>query len=156
MSYLDRLKGKIAEIDPEGAPPKPPKPGSGGFGGYSQGHIPELRSDALSVWRDALNALDPINPLHGFDKMRWRQLVEDARWVLDKFGKQAARDGWSTADLFGLWPGVPHAGGIADRLRGSRSLVLTANRAHWRSWGQVDRFNRGSYLDLLPFWQRAS
>lgn len=31
--------------------------------------------------------------------------------------------------------------------------MLTGDRAHWRSWGQVERYNRGAYPDLLPFWE---
>ena len=97
--------------------------------------------------------LDPYQPPDGWEMRRWQQLYDDAEWLLAKFGDQAARDGWSSADLFGLWPGKPHWGGIADRLRDSRSLVLTADRAHWRSWGQVERFNRGSYPELVLLWE---
>ena len=84
---------------------------------------------------------------------RWQTLYDDAVWLLENYGKLAARDGWSDADLFGLWPGKPYWGGIADRLRGSRTLVMDTDRATWRSWGQVERFNRGAYPDLSPFWR---
>ena len=110
---------------------------------------------ALRAWRHGLAITDPCHPPEGWHINRWQQLCDDVAWLLANFGEQAARDGWSTADLFGLWPDVPNAGGIADRLRGSRSLVLTADRAHWRRWGQVERYNRCSYPDLLPFWDAA-
>jgi hypothetical protein len=86
---------------------------------------------------------------------RWQTLYDDAVWLLEGFGEQAARDGWSSADLFGLWPSKPHWGGIADRLRGSRSLVMDADRASWRLFGAVERFNRGSYPELRAFWDLA-
>jgi hypothetical protein len=80
-------------------------------------------------WGAALDGLDRETPLHGLDGQRWRELLRDACWVLDHFGQQAARDGWSAADLFGVLPGHDGWGGIADRLRSSRSLVMSADRA---------------------------
>ncbi|MEZ5688770.1 MAG: hypothetical protein R3E21_08330 [Caenibius sp.] len=68
---------------------------------------------------------------------------------------QAFRDGWTVGELFGLWPDKPGWGGIADRLDGSRSLKMTADRAHWRCGvtGDARQFNRGAYGDLTPFWE---
>lgn len=116
-------------------------------------NVPLDPSRAMRSWRTALSRVDACKPPEGWTIARWQLLVDDAAWLLANFGKQAARDGFTTADLFGIWPGVPHAGGIADRLRGSRSVVMDSNRAHWRSWGQVERYNRGSYPDLKPFWE---
>ena len=110
----------------------------------------------LNEWHERLAALDPCRAPDGFALTRWRQLVEDARWLLENYGRQAARDRWDTADVFGLWPGKPGWGGLADRLCGSRSLILTADRAHWRNWGEVQRYNRTSYADLRPFWEAGA
>jgi hypothetical protein len=115
--------------------------------------VPANPERQLRQWMVSMARLDPYQPPDGWEIRRWQQLYDDAEWLLAKFGDQAARDGWSSADLFGLWPGKPHWGGIADRLRDSRSLVLTADRAHWRSWGQVERFNRGSYPELVLLWE---
>lgn len=93
--------------------------------------------------------LDPGYPLHGLPVDRWRQLLDDAEWLADTFGAQAAREGWTASDLFGRWPGVDGMGGIADRLNSSRSLVLTADRAAWRIGGVTFTYNRGSYV--LPY-----
>jgi hypothetical protein len=117
--------------------------------------VPANPDRVLREWKAAFGQLDPCQPPEGWDMRRWQQLYDDAEWLLDKFGDQAARDGWGTGDLWGLWPDKPGWGGIADRLRGSRSLVLTADRAHWRSWGEVERFNKGAYPDLRPFWETA-
>lgn len=115
--------------------------------------VPLDPSRALKRWQTGLVGLDPYHPLNGIDLRRWRVLCEDAAWLFRSFGEQAARDCWTAADLFGLRACKPHFGGLVDRLRGSRSLVLTEDRACWRSFGVVEAFNRGSYPDLLPFWE---
>ena len=58
----------------------------------------------------------------------------------------------------GRWPGKDAWGGIADRLQGSRSLVMTADRARWRTMfgGVAEQFNRGAYPDLRPLWEEVS
>ncbi|WP_066561164.1 hypothetical protein [Croceicoccus bisphenolivorans] len=101
---------------------------------------------------ERLSRLDPLAPLHGLSVDRWRQLLDDAEWLAETFGTQAARDGWSAADLFGRWPDVDGMGGIADRLNSSRSLVLSADRAAWRINGVTFTYNRGSY-DLPLVWE---
>ncbi len=107
----------------------------------------------LSGWQHSFVRLDPCQPPEGFTMRRWQQLYDDSLWILEAHGSHACQNGWTAADLFGLWPDKPHWGGIADRLRGARSLVMDADRASWRSWGQVERFNRGSYPHLRPFWE---
>ena len=111
---------------------------------------------ALKLWRASLAKVDPRGPMHGYKAAAWCNLCDDAVWLLGNFGEQAARDGWSTGDLFGLWPGKPGWGGIADRLCGCRALVMSADRSSWRAWGQVERYNRGSYPNLRAFWEREA
>jgi hypothetical protein len=110
----------------------------------------------VSGWARELSRLDPCQPPNGFSMGRWQTLYDDALWLLDGFGEQVAREGWSDADLFGLWPGKPSLGGIADRLGGSRSLAMDADQAIWRSWGQVELYARGVYPHLKPFWKRQA
>ena len=102
----------------------------------------------------ALAGVDPHKPPDAYGLGRWLTLVDDAFWLFDQFGAQAVRDGWSAADLFGVLPGHDAWGGIADRLRGSRSLLVTADRACWRRVinDAPEQFNRGSYPDLVPLW----
>jgi hypothetical protein len=79
------------------------------------------------------------------------------------FAEQAARDGWTVGELFGLWwwndRGAMRLkdayGGLAHRLRGSRSLVMTADRARWRMMNcdVADQLNRGAYVSLTPLWE---
>ncbi|MCB2051819.1 MAG: hypothetical protein KDE63_10355 [Novosphingobium sp.] len=88
-----------------------------------------------------------------FDLSRASALRHDAVWLLENFASRAFRDGWTVGELFGFWPDKPGWGGIADRLDGSRSLKMTADRAHWRCvvTGDVRQFNRGAYGDLKSF-----
>jgi hypothetical protein len=159
MSYLDRLKETISETHPPRSPPKPAKAGFGGSAGASPTPVSETLapSSVVRTWRAALDGLDRETPLHGLDAQRWRELLRDARWLLDHFVQQAARDGWSAADLFGLLPGHDGWGGVADRLQGSRSLVMTADRASWRRMltGTPDGFARGgsAMLRLVVLWE---
>ena len=113
----------------------------------------------VPAWRRSLAGLDHSKPLHGLDEKRWRQLLRDAEWLLEHFASRAARDGWSALDLFGVLPGRDGWAGIADRLRGSRSLVMTADRASWRRMfsGEPETFARGfgEMPKLLPLWDGA-
>ena len=118
---------------------------------------------AVKLCRAGLVGLDPLKPLHGLTELRWRQLLGDAAWLLQNFGTAAFCDGWTVGELFGLWwwsdAGTtrlkPGWGGIADRLDGSRSLKLTADRANWRSivGGATEQFNRTAYVNLRPLWE---
>ncbi len=138
------------------------RPGADGWSGEDWQAFPGERAAiadkgltvaTLSGWQRNFTRLDPCQPHEGFTMRRWQQLYDDSLWMLETHGVYAAKCGWTAADLFGLWPDKPHWGGIADRLRGARSLVMDADRASWRSWGQVERFNRSSYPHLRPFWE---
>jgi hypothetical protein len=117
-------------------------------------------SGRLAEWRDGLQTLDPGRALHGLAPSRWRVLVDDADWLFEQFAAAAARDGWSAADLFGVLPDHDGWGGVADRLRGSRSLVMTADVARWRRMhsGLPDSFTRGSSAvpRLTLLWDEGS
>lgn len=85
---------------------------------------------ALAEWSDALAALDVSVPPICIAPDRWRVLLIDARWLCQYHGRAAAALGWSASDLFGIDP-LPGWGGLADRLEGTRNLVLTDRIAHW-------------------------
>ena len=109
----------------------------------------------MKLCRAGLASLELGTPLHGIPPARWRQLLGDAHWLLDHFGQQAFRDGWTVGEMFGLWPDKPSWGGIADRLQSSRSLKMTVDRACWRCalTGAAEQFNRTAYPDLKPMWE---
>lgn len=99
---------------------------------------------ALKSWRSGLVSVSWDNPPAGVEVGRWRGILGDAHWLLDHFGMQAARDGWSGYDLFGRC-GRDGWGGIADRLRSSRSLVMGGEVATWRRLvnNEPETFPRG-------------
>lgn len=107
----------------------------------------------FAEWRDALRELDRYQPPGGFDRTRWLNLVECSVWWLGAFGRQAALDGWTSIDIFGIDPETPGAGGLIDRLGKSRSLVMESKRVRWRSFGVPMKFNAGAYRSLPLFWE---
>ena len=118
--------------------------------------VPANPARTFREWSAALARLDLKSPMHGLPVGRWGVLVEDADWLLEHFGPQAAADGWSAADLFSVLPGRDGWGGIADRLRGSRSLVMSADRAAWRhvANGEPETYARGmgDLVKQVPLW----
>jgi len=99
---------------------------------------------ALREWHARLSGLDPLAPPAEFDAGRWGQLVDDACWLYQGFASRAVRDGWSALDLFGVLPARPGWGGLVDRLRSSRDLKMTGERAVWTRLGVPDRLCRGA------------
>lgn len=119
--------------------------------------VPANPARTLREWSAALARVDPRNPLHDLPRLRWGRLIADVEWLLEGFGQQAAVDGWSALDLFGVLPGRDGWGGIADRLCASRSLLMTADRASWRrvTSGSSESYARaaGSMPLLVPMWE---
>lgn len=109
--------------------------------------------DALRSWCDALNALDACQPRTGFTMNRWQKLLDASVWFVETFGRQAAMDGWTTSDLFGVLRQIEGAGGLMDQLGDHRGLVLSADEARWRYLGKVPQlYRRGQWPNLDPFW----
>jgi hypothetical protein len=118
---------------------------------------------ALKLCDKGLATLDPAKPLHGLEPARWRRLLEDAQWLRDAYAPAAFRNGWTPGELFGLWFWMdgdtltlkPAWGGLADRLQGARSLVMTEDRATWRIMfsGAPDQFARTTYPALPLMWE---
>lgn len=118
---------------------------------------PNNSSQTLKDWRSSLHRVSLDRAHHGLARARWGQLIDDADWLLEHFGQQVAGDGWSALDLFGVLPGRDAWGGIADRLRSSRSLVMATDRAMWRRVvnGAPESFARGlgETVRMVPLWQ---
>ena len=160
MSYIDRLNAITAQKYAERSLTQPTQrqetalvsvvsvPSEGAF---TKPH------EAFPAWRAHLLRLSEDAPLHGLERLRWLQILDDARWLLDNFGEQAARDGWSALDLFGVLPGRDAWGGIADRLQASRSLVMGADVARWRRVinGEPESFARGlgGTVPMIALWE---
>ena len=121
------------------------------------GQIDRRLADArCREWQAHLMRLKPGEPLHGLPRARWASLLDDADYVFE-FAMNAARDGWSTLDLFGVMRGRDAWGGIACRLRSSRSLVMSSDVARWRRLinGQPESFARGlgETVEMVPLWE---
>lgn len=104
---------------------------------------------ALRQWRAGLEQLDPCSPPKGWEPGRWQDLADDAFWLFNGFAEQAARDGWSALDLFGVHMTRPGWGGLCDRLRGARNLKMAQDRAAWSRFGVRDQFCRGGGDELV-------
>ena len=128
-----------------------------GHSAGQHGADPRLAASLCREWRAELIRLDPLAPRHGLAVGRWGTLLGDADWLLDHFGNQAGRDGWSALDLFGVIPGRDGWGGLADRLRASRSLVMGADVARWRRVinGEPESFARGlgGTAQMIALWE---
>ena len=151
MTYLDQLKAHIVQKGIGDELPKLPQHRIGGYGSYGDRDIAGI--NLLATWHRELSRLETTDRLHRLPAGRWRQLIDDAMWLFENYGCQAARLGWTSADLFGVQPGKDGWGGIADRLQSSRSLVVDAERAVWRHFGVPMTFNRGAYPDLKTLWE---
>lgn len=163
MSYIDRLNALKAQKQLGRGPTQPTLPPAGEqvsvvSGGY-EGTL-TTPGEALATWRACLAHLQEDKPCHGLGGQRWRQLLDDADWLFEQFAAVAATDGWPAPDLFGVLPGHDGWGGIVDRLRGSRSLVMTTDIARWRRCytGTPDSFARGASImpRLVLLWDVAA
>lgn len=84
-------------------------------------------------------------------------LLADADWLFENYAMRAATACFSTLDLFGVLSGRDGWGGIACRLHGSRSLVMSGEVARWRRVvnGEPESFARGlgDTVQMVPLWE---
>lgn len=106
-----------------------------------------------TAWQAELARLDAATAPQGFTPQRWRQLLEDARWLADRHGGSAAALGWNASDLFGLDDTLDGWGGLADRLRGARRVHLTATIGHWRLAVEDGWLWRTSMRPMTIIWE---
>ena len=85
---------------------------------------------------------------------RWQTLYDCSFWLLENHGRQLARDGWTTSDVFGVLPQKERWGGLVDRLGDCRDLTLDPECARWASsiYGERE-FHRGTWPDLEAWWE---
>ena len=118
-------------------------------------HPPAIPPTEVGAWREALAWLDAETPLQGFTPERWRQLLEDARWLANRHGDIAAGLGWSASDLFGLDLVLDGWGGLADRLQGERIVTLSAATAHWQGNDLHGWLWRETLTPMKAIWDLA-
>lgn len=145
------LARQIEEEDPRAnsviSADSPPN-GTNGTIGTRHLSIPPSEPQAralLREWHAGLVGLDFDQAPDGFDLSYWRRLITDAEWIYEHFASQLVREGWSTLDLFGVWPGRPGWGGLSDRLQTARNLKLDGRgAAYWTNFGVRSRMVRGA------------
>lgn len=159
MTYLARLHALKAEKCPTLELTKPTKPqpdaSKVGFGSFGSASTRPVSGNCTALadptaWTVALAAIDASRAPAGFDPDRWRYVLADARWRR-YHGPAAAALGWTASDLFGL--ALPNGiGGLADRLEGTRNLVMTDRIAHWRGADLEGRLWRETMRPMPPLW----
>jgi len=87
---------------------------------------------------------------------RWRELIDDARWLAREHGRAAYALGWTTDDLFGLDEQRDGWGGVADRLKGVRRVAFTDTVAHWRTAEEDGWLWRRSLRPMMTLWECAA
>ncbi len=91
------------------------------------------QGDVPTEWREGVAKLTTMAPLPGLQPERWQVLVADARKFVEEWAAQAARLGWSTAEVFGCHRRAPakryDAAGLVAMLNGDRVVVMTVDAA---------------------------
>jgi hypothetical protein len=84
-------------------------------------------------WAQGYAALCTMPRPAAYAPERWRQLVDDGRYFLDQWGRQAAALGWRTVDCFGVDPGAPETRydgmGLVPLLSGRRVCAIKKDAA---------------------------
>lgn len=164
MSYLDRLLEIIAQESMGTTPSKPSKPHSAasrrgieGFEGCFDRPIPEIASPTTAAepdqWQTALASIDAAIAPQALTRVRWRQLLDDARWLADQHGPSASALGWTASDLFGVDDILDGWGGLADRLRGARRAKFTDTIVRWRSDHEDGWLWRRTLRPMRTIWE---
>ena len=90
-------------------------------------------SDRLADWHTGVAALQWLKPPEGFTAERWRVLQLDAAQLLEDWGPELVRLGWSDTDVWGICPVLPgcavHRYGLAVCINGGWVIELTVDAA---------------------------
>ncbi len=153
MGYLDELRAFVSENAPDEALTKLTQPSSVGFVGSSEGHIPDNPSAILRDWHGHLSKLDQFCTPADWTLDAWLKLTDTALWLYEGFAAQAVGSGWTGLDLFGVRPGYPERGGLADLLNGARNLKLSGGKAYWSHFGAPFSIGIGVGKGCMPLWE---
>ena len=95
------------------------------------------QGDAPNEWREGIAKLISMAPPPGFTPERWGVVVNDAGSFLDRWATQAARLGWSAAEVFGCHRRAPaaryDAAGLVVMMNGDEIVALTDTAATIRN-----------------------
>jgi hypothetical protein len=102
---------------------------------------PKIIEAKLREWHAHLSRLDLNTPLAGIPDTLWVILCDDCWFIYENFSRVALESGWTAQSLFGVNVENPPAGGIAQLLQSSRSVVFSGPRAVVRSYGVTFKRN---------------
>ena len=110
-----------------------------------------------AAWFAGVARLQFMAPPEGFKASRWRRLLIDAAVLLEEFGSELHRLGWSELDLFGIHPTAPATAvqcfGLAACMNGGRVEDVQADYAAIRqATGSILTYRRKPMLGAIPIW----
>jgi hypothetical protein len=123
----------------------------------------ERVADVASVagWREGVELLTRGRCPKGYDPRRWRQLVADARALVQNWGPDFHAQGWTTLEVFGVNPDPRRRGkgsrGLLPVLQGRAVEAVDRDTALIRA-GRVDRQTYQRRLVApggVPVWERV-
>lgn len=95
----------------------------------------------VAVWREGVELLTRGRCPEGIDPRRWRQIVSDARALVQNWGPDFHAQGWTTLEVFGVNPDPRRRGkgsrGLVALLKGRAVEAIDADTATIRA-GRVD------------------
>jgi len=107
----------------------------------------------LREWHKHLSGVDQFVSPPGWTLDDWLRLTDTAFALYEGQASYAVRNGWTALDLFGVRPGMPRCGGLADQLHGARNLKLDGGRAFWTSLGVQFRTGIGCGQGCVLLWE---
>lgn len=108
---------------------------------------------ALRQWHASLSSVDQFVTPAGWQLDDWLRLTDTAFWLYENHAAYAVRHGWTGLDLFGVRPGYPERGGLADLLNGARNLKLSGGKAYWSHFGASFSIGIGIGKGCVPIWE---
>lgn len=153
MGYLDELRAFVSENEPDEALTKPTQPSFVSSVGASPARLAGNPSAVLRDWHKHLSGVDQFVSPPGWTLDDWLRLTDTAFALYEGQASYAVRNGWTALDLFGVRPGMPRCGGLADQLRGARNLKLDGGRAYWSRMGVPFRTNVGCGQGCVLLWE---
>lgn len=111
-------------------------------------------------WQASVAQLQHMPVLAGFAVVRWEQVCLDCAALVDGWGAEMLRLGWSAEDAFGVHPNAPgaavHCYGLGVLLNGGSVVAMTAAGAVIEGVTKVRQsFTRRRAQGAVPIWTVA-
>lgn len=155
ISNFSRIsRGPLAKSDFCGFPGASTAAPDAAVGGLPDG---SLQNSELERWVEGIAMLRRDEPPPGFAMPRWEMLVDAGQRLLDRWGKQAVRLGWTTEDLFGVHPAAPAArydvAGLVLFVHDGEVVTITEQTAAIRARdGNYLVYRRSAQIGAVPIW----